>query len=245
MNECENLDGAIAERPREVDEHPLLAAIYDRHDALIRRYAVPDGRTLELAFGRHPHPDADVGVEAFHENSLDVRGITATTADARELPFDDDSFETVVGRRFLHHVPAADRAEMLAEARRVLAPGGRVVLLEGTPGLYRRLTKALAFRLGALGQDTDEYGHLSVDDIRGLLDETGFETLELRRLGSPLMPLSLSKGAWSARVAPLYARTQFVRWWTLAVATPGVDEAVGRRPSGGDERRPASGQRHV
>ncbi|MWG33320.1 class I SAM-dependent methyltransferase [Halomarina oriensis] len=245
MGESEILDGAIAERPREVAEHPLLAAIYDRHDALIRRHVRSDGRTLELAFGRHAHPDADVGVEAFHENSLDARDIEATTADARSLPFADDAFDTVVGRRFLHHVPPADRRAMLAEARRVLAPGGRLILLEGTPGLYRRFTKALAFRLGALGEDTDEYGHLSVDDVSGLLDAGGFETLELRRLGSPLMPLSLSKGEWSARAVSLYERTQFVRWWTLAVATPAPGVEVGTPGSAVEKRRSPSGQRHV
>lgn len=242
MVDSEILDGAIAERPREVSEHPLLAAIYDRHDALIRRYAAPDGRALELAFGRHAHPDADVGVEAFHENSVDAVGIDATTADARQLPFADDSFDTVIGRRFLHHVPEADRPRILAEARRVLAPEGRLIVVEGTPGRYRRLTKAIAFRLGALGEDTDEYGHLSVRDLRGLLDDGGFETIAFRRLGSPLMPLSISTAPWSARVAPLYERTQFVRWWTLAVATPTPESVAVSRV---ERRGPASKQRHV
>ncbi|MFD1512194.1 class I SAM-dependent methyltransferase [Halomarina rubra] len=242
MVDSEILDGAIAERPREVSEHPLLAAVYDRHDALIRRYTRRDGRTLELAFGRHAHPDADVGVEAFHENCVDVVGIDATTADARRLPFADDSFDTVVGRRFLHHVPEADRAAIVAEARRVLAPDGRFVVLEGTPGLYRRLTKAVAFRLGALGEDTDEYGHLSVDELRDLLDEGGFETVAFERLGSPLMPLSISTAPWSARVAPLYECTQFVRWWTLAVATPTADPVAVSRV---ERPESSSKQRHV
>lgn len=242
MGDSEILGGAIAERPREVSEHPLLAAIYDRHDALIQRHAHPDGRSLELAFGRHSHPDADVGVEVFHENSVDAVGIEATTADARALPFADDSFDTVIGRRFLHHVPEGERGDIVAEARRVLAPGGRLILLEGTPGLYRRFTKHVAFRLGALGEDTDEYGHLSVGELRGLLDDNGFDTVELRRLGSPLMPLSISKGSWSARAAPLYERTQLVRWWTLAVATPTPEPVAGSR---GEERRTPSKQRYV
>ena len=245
MGDSEILGGAIAERPREVSEHPLLAAIYDRHDALIQRHVHPDGRSLELAFGRYAHPDADVGVEVYHENSVDAVGIEATTADARALPFADDSFDTVIGRRFLHHVPEDERGEIIAEARRVLAPGGRLVLLEGTPGLYRRFTKHVAFRLGALGEDTDEYGHLSVSDVRSLLDDNGFDTLELRRLGSPLMPLSISTGSWSARAAPLYERTQFVRWWTLAVATPTPEPVAVSRAEAAEERRTPSKQRHV
>jgi SAM-dependent methyltransferase len=244
MGDSENLDGAIAERPREVADHPLLAAVYDRHDALIGRHVRPDGRTLELAFGRRAHPEADVGVEAYHENAADAVGLEATTGDARALPFADGSFDTVVGRRFLHHVPPTDRVRILAEVRRVLAPDGRLVVLEGTPGAYRRLAKGVAFRLGALGEDTDEYGHLSVEELRSLLADTGFETVERRRLGSPLMPLSIATGAWSARVAPLYERTNWVRWWTLAVARPAERPAGTSVPVG--ERRPmASGQRHV
>ncbi len=236
------LDGAIAERPREIREHPLLAAVYARHDALIRQYLPRDGRSLELAFGRAPHPDADVGVEAFHENSVDAVGIDATTADARALPFGDDTFDAVIGRRFLHHVPAADRGRILAEVRRVLAPDGRFVLLEGTPGLYRRFTKGLAFRLGVLGEDSDEYGHLSADDVRGLLDEEGFETFETKRLGSPLMPLSIAKGEWSTQLMGLYDRTNWVRWWTFAVATPdgGSSPDVPGTHRSSDGRRPDS-----
>lgn len=213
------LDGAIVERPREIESYPLLSAVYDRHDRLIDRRAV-EGRSLEVAFGTRPHPGADVGVEAFPENARDADGIAAAAADARDLPFDANSFSTVVGRRFLHHVPAADRRAILREARRVLDPNGRLILLEGTPGAYRRLAKGLAFRLGVLGEDNDEYGHLSVDRIRALLDETGFEIEETRPLGSPLMPCSALRSPSAERLIGLVERTQWVRWWTLAVARP-------------------------
>lgn len=213
------LDGAIVERPREIEEYPLLSAVYDRHDRLIDRYAL-GGRSLEVAFGTRPHPDADVGVEAFPENARDAGGIEAAAADARDLPFRENSFSTVVGRRFLHHVPAADRRAILQEAARVLEPDGRLILLEGTPGAYRRFTKELAFRVGVLGEDNDEYGHLSADEIRSLLDETGFKTEEMRALGSPLMPCSVFQSPSVERLIGLVERTQWVRWWTLAVARP-------------------------
>ena len=56
--------------------------------------------------------------------------------DAGRLPFGDGSFDVVVARGVLHHLP--DVAGALAEWRRVLAPGGAVVLVsEPTPTVER------------------------------------------------------------------------------------------------------------
>ncbi|HET7046251.1 MAG TPA: methyltransferase domain-containing protein [Gaiellaceae bacterium] len=46
-------------------------------------------------------------------------------ADAQELPLPDGSFDLVVANHMLYHVP--DRPRALAELRRVLRPGGRLV----------------------------------------------------------------------------------------------------------------------
>lgn len=220
MGDSEVRDGAIIERPRDVSEYPLLDAIYRRHDAIISRHVADTGRSLEVAFGTHHHPDADVGVEAFHDNTRTIDGLDAATADARTLPFRGDSFDTVIGRRFLHHVPAADRELIVAEAGRVLAPNGRLILLEGTPGVYRRATKEIGFHLGVLGEDSDEYGHLSAHELETLVNGHGFDIVETRSLGSPLMPLSIVTSSWVARLASIYGRTQWVTWWTLIVAEP-------------------------
>lgn len=213
-----NVDGAIIERPRSVTRHPLLDRIYQRHDDLIRQHT--SGRCLEIAFGRHPHPVADVGVEAFPENNKYAENIEAITADARSLPFDNNSFNTIIGRRFLHHVPEADRIKMLHEANRVLTDGGTLMLLEGTPGLYRKLTKGIAFKLGTLGEDNDEYGHLGARELIDTVQQADFNISESQSLGSPLMPFCILEGEWTRRLIKLYERTQFIRWWTLVIAQP-------------------------
>ena len=51
-------------------------------------------------------------------------------ADAEKLPFEDESFDVVLGHAVLHHIPDLPRA--FAEMRRVLRPGGRV-LFAGEP----------------------------------------------------------------------------------------------------------------
>jgi ubiquinone/menaquinone biosynthesis C-methylase UbiE len=55
-------------------------------------------------------------------------GVTlqARAGDAEALPFDDASFDLVIGHAFLHHLP--DPQGALAEAFRVLAPGGTLVI---------------------------------------------------------------------------------------------------------------------
>jgi ubiquinone/menaquinone biosynthesis C-methylase UbiE len=58
------------------------------------------------------------------------RGLAFKPGDAESLPFKDGWFERVVFRLVVHVV---DRQRAFAEARRVLAPGGRVVLATFDP----------------------------------------------------------------------------------------------------------------
>ena len=55
-----------------------------------------------------------------------AKGLRTVEADAQRLPFDDQSFDAATMISMLHHVE--DRSAALAEARRILRPGGRLVL---------------------------------------------------------------------------------------------------------------------
>jgi SAM-dependent methyltransferase len=55
-----------------------------------------------------------------------AKGLEIVEADAQRLPFEDESFDAALMISMLHHVE--DRGTALAEARRILRTGGRLVL---------------------------------------------------------------------------------------------------------------------
>jgi SAM-dependent methyltransferase len=55
-----------------------------------------------------------------------AKGLETVEADAQRLPFDDESFDAAMMLAMLHHVE--NRGAALAEARRILRAGGRLVL---------------------------------------------------------------------------------------------------------------------
>ena len=82
------------------------------------------------------------------------------TADMRQLPFDDGSFDVVVSSLAIHNVPGAgERARALREAARVLKKGGKLAIAD------IRHTRAYASELEACGLKITErrsLGGLSV-----------------------------------------------------------------------------------
>ncbi|HWL38376.1 MAG TPA: class I SAM-dependent methyltransferase [Frankiaceae bacterium] len=94
-----------------------------------------------LAAGlRRARPDVLVVGSDLSEGMLGAASAAGASplvqADATRLPFGDGSFDLVVARGVLHHLP--DVAGALAEWRRVLAPRGAVVLVsEPTPTVER------------------------------------------------------------------------------------------------------------
>ncbi|MDT8306799.1 MAG: class I SAM-dependent methyltransferase [Anaerolineae bacterium] len=67
--------------------------------------------------------------------------VTSAVAAAEALPFAADHFDLVTCRLAAHHFP--DRHEFLAEAKRILRPGGRLLLVDNVvPGSLRSGKKA-------------------------------------------------------------------------------------------------------
>jgi ubiquinone/menaquinone biosynthesis C-methylase UbiE len=119
---------------------------YDRWMGLrkIRRGLLSEafGMTLELGVGTGvnlPLYPTDVELTAVDISPRMVRlaraaaarlglNISVTVADAQQLPYSDETYDTVVATLFFSAVPSPRVA--MAEAMRVLRPGGRMLVLD-------------------------------------------------------------------------------------------------------------------
>jgi SAM-dependent methyltransferase len=80
-----------------------------------------------------------------------VRGADLHRASAENLPLPDESFQYVTCNEVLEHVPERFRALALREIRRVLRPGGRLILTVPHAGWFAWLdSNNVRFRLPAL-----------------------------------------------------------------------------------------------
>jgi ubiquinone/menaquinone biosynthesis C-methylase UbiE len=148
------------------------------------------GEILEIAVGTgrnlpHYPPDARLTGIEFSPEMLEIahrrveelgRDVDLRLGDAQALEFDDESFDTVIITLALCTIP--DDRKATSEARRVLRPGGRLVLLEHvrSPVLavraVQRALDPLAVRF--------EADHLVRDPLDYLADE-GFEIESVQR----------------------------------------------------------------
>jgi len=81
-----------------------------------------------------------------------VHNVEAVVADLRRLPLDDESATLVVSNYAFHHLHDTGKELALAEARRILRPGGRLVICDMmfSLSLERRDRRLVAEKLAAL-----------------------------------------------------------------------------------------------
>ena len=163
------------------------------------------GGTGDVAFGwlvRGGGPailsDVNPSMLAVAQKRADRRGLSVqiVAADAERLPFPDRAFDAVSMAFGLRN--CTDKAAVLAEARRVLRPGGRFMCLEFSRvevAALRPLYDAWSFgvlpRLGsAIAGDADSYRYLAESirtfpaqaELAGMFRAAGFDKVTHRNL---------------------------------------------------------------
>lgn len=131
-----------------------------------------------------------------------LANVSFRLADVASLPFGNASFDVVTSRYSAHHYP--DPARALAEAARVLRPGGRFLLVDTvapeTPALDT------FFNAAELLRDGSHARNWRLSEWESLLGTAGFEPEVLMQ-----MTLDLDGDSWVARSqtpAPLVAALQ-------------------------------------
>jgi ubiquinone/menaquinone biosynthesis C-methylase UbiE len=88
------------------------------------------------------------------------------------LPFPDATFDAVTSSLMMHHLPEHLQVKGLAEIRRVLKPGGRLLIadmMRPNTSFFRRLFTSLAMHHGL------QFG---IEDLPKLLEAAGFKEIE-------------------------------------------------------------------
>jgi len=152
--------------------NPFFFARRGLHQGLGEFLSILEGEVLDVGCGRKPYAHLTrakryVGVD------IDTPATRALAAadhyyDGRTLPFADASFDAVLCSQVLEHVFTPD--EFLREIRRVLRPGG--VLLLATPFVWDE------------HEQPQDYGRYSSFGLKALVERSGF-ALEAQRKTCP------------------------------------------------------------
>lgn len=184
-----DLLGAMTARVAE----PLLDAAGVRHEMRVLDVATGPGYAAERAATRGARP---VGVD-ISEGMLELARTRQPQlefhwADAEELPFEDGSFDAVVGGFVLNHLPNAERA--VAESVRVLAAGGAVAYSVWDRPERNRINGVVADAIDDVGVERppevaagpDSYRFSDDREFEALLSGAGLEQVEVETVGLTL-----------------------------------------------------------
>ncbi len=129
--------------------------------------------------------------------------------DAQAMPFPDASFEVVIGQEAWAHVP--DKARLIAEAARVVRPGGRIAFTDIlardslTPEARERLRREMTF-----------FGLETLEGYARLLEEAGCAVLVQEDLGALWTEILRQRLAMYRSLEPTtvekFGRERFLEW---------------------------------
>lgn len=98
---------------------------------------------------------------------------------AGPLPYDDGAFDAVTIIELIEHLPPDDNRVLLAEAARVLRPGGRLVVSTPNYGSLWPLLEAMVNRLGEVSYEDQHITHYTRHSLDALMRGTGLSDIRV------------------------------------------------------------------
>lgn len=181
---------------------PHRAAVWTHITQYLSRWIAPSSDVLELGAG---YCDFSNAVTAGTRTAMDLDdavrdsaapGVRAEVGDCTDLSrFDASSFDVVFASNLLEHLVREDGVRLLHEVRRVLRPGGRLILMQPN------------FRLRP-HEYFDDYTHVAIYSDRSLPDLLSAEGLTTEAVLPRFLPQSM-KSRFSALtvLVPYYLRS--------------------------------------
>ncbi|PZS18920.1 MAG: class I SAM-dependent methyltransferase [Pseudonocardiales bacterium] len=181
---------------------PNRAVVWRHICDYLRRWIPADSDVLELGAGWCDFANA-VAARSVTAMDLDATvlkaahaGVTAIVGDCTDLSrFGDGSFDCVLASNLLEHLERADAERLLHEARRVLRPGGRLLLIQPN------------FRLNPK-EYFDDYTHVAIYTDRSLTDLLTSLGWHVEHTFARFLPLTMkSRGSRLSFLVPWYLRS--------------------------------------
>lgn len=202
----DSTDSAGVYRPRyfetRLKEDPHRVSVWQHICHYLQTWIPTDGDVLELGAGWCDFSNA---VTAHSVTAMDIDatveraarpGVTAVVGDYTDLSrFADASFDTVLASNLLEHLERPATNALLAEARRVLRPGGRLLLIQPN------------FRLNP-NEYFDDYTHVAIYTDRSLRDMLTASGWKVEHVAARFLPLTMkSKASGLTFLVPWYLRS--------------------------------------
>jgi SAM-dependent methyltransferase len=164
---------------------PNRAAVWRHICAHLQRFVPESGSVLELGAG---YCDFSNNIHAATRVAMDIdagvgeraaAGVRAEVGDCSNLDrFDAGTFDTVFASNLLEHLDRPATLQLLGGVRRVLRPGGRIVLVQPNFRLRPR-------------EYFDDYTHVQIFTDRSLPDLLASVGFTVERVEARFLPLTM------------------------------------------------------
>lgn len=196
---------------------PRRAAVWRHVTRYLARWIRPDADVLELGAG---YCDFSNEVAARSRVAFDLRpefaghaaaGVRTEVGDCRDLSrFADASFDVVFASNLLEHLDLAGNEALVAEVRRVLRPGGQLLLVQPNYRLNPR-------------EYFDDYTHVTVFSDRSLPDFLAAHGMRVTHVEARFLPFTMkSRLSFGHVLVPWYLRLPYrpLAGQMLVIASP-------------------------